>query len=80
MFVRRFRELLNHQKLAGHPHIIEIQEVFLTRCDCSIAGNRTPMFVVTRTGAGCQTSISHADRLCGWTIHGASRQYPVPLG
>jgi hypothetical protein len=26
------RELLNHQKLAGHPHIIEIQDVFLTRC------------------------------------------------
>jgi hypothetical protein len=27
---------MNHEALAGHPHIIEVREVFLTRCNCSI--------------------------------------------
>jgi hypothetical protein len=44
-FLPSFREILNHQKLAGHPHIIELRDVFLTRWEsyiqhvtCSAAG------------------------------------------
>ena len=54
-FAHCCRELLNHQKLAGHPHIIEIQEVFLTRCKCSTSDSRAHIFLVVHGGACCQT-------------------------